>query len=50
MKNGEIWLVDFSPSIGDEITKKRPAVIVNDDDYGSLSLCVVVPITAVTKP
>lgn len=27
MKRGEVWWVDFDPSIGGEIQKKRPAII-----------------------
>lgn len=48
MKYGEIWLVDFSPNIGAEIGKKRPAAIVSIDAIGALPLKVVVPITEPT--
>lgn len=41
----EIWLVTFYPNIGSEIGKKRPAVIVSNDDVGKLQLVTVVPIT-----
>tara|TARA_R110000850_G_scaffold35022_9_gene93798 strand:+ start:3685 stop:3798 length:114 start_codon:yes stop_codon:yes gene_type:complete len=34
MRKGEVWLVDFAPKIGQEIDKKRPAVIVNHDSMG----------------
>ncbi|MDP2040351.1 MAG: type II toxin-antitoxin system PemK/MazF family toxin [Algoriphagus sp.] len=47
MKHGEIWLVDFAPKIGQEIDKKRPAIIVNHDSMGVLQLKVVVPVTDV---
>ena len=30
-KRGEIWWVNFDPSTGQEITKKRPAVIVSNN-------------------
>ncbi len=30
-KRGEIWWVNFEPSIGQEIKKKRPAIIVSND-------------------
>jgi mRNA interferase MazF len=30
-KRGEIWWINFDPSIGQEIRKKRPAVIVSND-------------------
>ncbi len=45
MQRGEIWLVDFNPTIGAEISKIRPAVIVNSDAIGVLPLKLVAPIT-----
>jgi mRNA interferase MazF len=45
MKRGEIWQVNLDPTIGAEIQKSRPAVIVNDDSIGILPLRVVVPVT-----
>lgn len=44
-KRGEIWLVNFDPTIGSEIKKTRPAVVVSSDSVGRLPLKVVVPIT-----
>ena len=41
---GEIWLVDFDPSIGSEIRKVRPALVVSLDSIGRLPLRLVVPI------
>jgi len=45
MKRGEIWRINLDPSIGAEIHKTRPAVILSVDAIGSLPLRVVVPIT-----
>ena len=45
MKQGEIWLINLDPSVGSEMRKTRPAVIVNDDNLGKLPLKVIVPIT-----
>ncbi|MCK4467693.1 MAG: type II toxin-antitoxin system PemK/MazF family toxin [Desulfobacterales bacterium] len=45
MKQGEIWEINLSPTIGAEIKKNRPAVIINDDVIGILPLKVIVPIT-----
>ena len=45
MKNGEVWLVDFAPRVGQEIDKVRPAIIVNHDSMGALQLKIVVPVT-----
>jgi mRNA interferase MazF len=45
MKQGDIWLIDLDPTIGAELKKTRPAVIVNDDILGRLPLKIIVPIT-----
>jgi len=45
MQRGEIWLVDFNPTIGAEISKIRPAVIVSNDTIGVLPLKLVAPVT-----
>ena len=45
MKQGQIWQINLSPTVGAEIKKKRPAVIINDDAIGILPLKVIVPIT-----
>jgi mRNA interferase MazF len=44
-RRGEIWLVDFEPSLGAEIRKVRPAVVVSLDQLARLPLRVVVPLT-----
>ncbi|GHT63373.1 hypothetical protein FACS1894110_01040 [Spirochaetia bacterium] len=44
MKQGEVWKVELDPTIGAEIKKTRPAVIINDDDMGALPLKLIVPI------
>lgn len=45
MKQGKVWLVNLDPTIGSEIRKTRPAIIVNDDQLGRLPLRIVVPLT-----
>jgi mRNA interferase MazF len=44
---GEIWLADFEPVIGHEQGRKRPALIVSNDQFnnGPAGLVVVVPLT-----
>src|SRR5262249_6671424 len=45
MNRGEVWQVAFDPTIGAEIRKTRPAVIVSSSAVGALPLPVVVPFT-----
>jgi mRNA interferase MazF len=45
MLKGEIWLINLDPTLGAEIRKKRPGVIVNEDAVGILPLRVIVPLT-----
>jgi mRNA interferase MazF len=45
MKRGEVWLVNLDPTIGSEIQKTRPAVIVSSDALRKLPMRIVVPIT-----
>ena len=34
MSRGELWRVDFDPSVGSEVGKRRPALIVGRDEGG----------------
>lgn len=44
---GDIIWVDFDPSAGHEQQKRRPALVVSNDDYNRYNnLIMVVPITA----
>lgn len=48
---GEIWLVNFSPSVGSEIREPHPALVVSVDDLNKSSwgLIVVCPISTFRK-
>jgi len=45
MKQSEIWQIMLDPTIGAEINKSRPALIVNVDALGKLPLKIIAPIT-----
>ena len=45
MVRGEVWQINLDPTIGAEIKKTRPVVIVSSDTIGILPLRVVIPIT-----
>jgi mRNA interferase MazF len=44
MNRGEIWLVQLNPSVGSEIGKTRPVIIVSNNGIGILPLKVIIPI------
>jgi len=47
MRRGEVWWVDFDPAVGDEIRKRRPAVIVSNDSANRfLNRVQVVPLSS----
>ena len=50
MKRGEVWWVSFDPSVGGEIRKRRPALIIsNDISNRYLNRVQVVPLTSKLK-
>ena len=44
-RRGDVWIVNLDPTIGAEIKKSRPAVIVSSDGVGHLPIRLIAPIT-----
>jgi len=45
IKQSEIWLVNLDPTIGTEIDKTRPCLVIGDDAMDRLKSKTVLPIT-----
>lgn len=51
VKRGEIWLVNLDPTIGSEIKKSRPCVVVSPPDmHDHLRTVIVAPMTTKSRP
>ena len=46
IKQSEIWLVNLNPTIGTEINKTRPCLVIGDDTIGKLKSKTVLPMTS----
>lgn len=45
-KQGDFVIINFNPSIGREIKKRRPAIVVSANHYNAVTgMCAVCPIT-----
>jgi len=51
VRRGEIWLVDLDPTVGSEIKKTRPCVIVSPAEmHDHLRTVIAAPMTTGSKP
>lgn len=47
IKRGDIWLVNLDPTLGHEIKKSRPAIIIQNDIGNTYSpITIIAPITS----
>jgi len=44
-RRDEVWSINFDPTLGAEIKKKRPGIVVSSDAIGKLPIKLVAPIT-----
>ena len=45
-----IWLVNLDPTIGSEIKKTRPAIIISPNEINSLKTVIIAPLTSKSFP
>lgn len=51
MKRGEVWLCKLDPTVGSEIRKTRPCLVVSPDNLNQrLHTVVVAPLTSGGRP
>ncbi len=49
-KQGEIWWVNLDPTVGQEINKQRPCLVVSPDDMNAhLGTVIAAPITSTLR-
>ncbi|MEO5845737.1 MAG: type II toxin-antitoxin system PemK/MazF family toxin [Caldimonas sp.] len=50
-RTGEIWLAQLDPTVGSEIRKTRPCVVVSPDEMNAhLRTAIVAPMTTGSRP
>jgi mRNA interferase MazF len=45
IQRGDVWLTDLNPTLGTEIQKIRPVVVLSVNGTGKLPIKLVVPLT-----
>lgn len=49
VRRGEVWWVRLDPTLGHEIQKTRPCLVVSPDQLNRHGMCVIVPLTSSEK-
>src|SRR4051794_20861519 len=54
-RQGDVWLVALDPTVGDEIRKRRPAMVISRDEINGRTgsgerVVLVVPLTSTQRP
>ena len=47
VSQGDIWLVDFDPTIGKETRKTRPAIVIDSEGFGYDEMRIVLPFSSI---
>lgn len=51
VKRGEVWLVELDPTVGSEIRKTRPCLVVSPSEmHDYLRTAIVAPMTTGSRP
>lgn len=45
VKRGDIWRINLDPTVGTEIKKSRPCVVISSNSIGKLPIKLVAPVT-----
>lgn len=46
VRRGEVWWVRLDPTVGHEIRKTRPCLIVSPDEMNRYGISIIVPLTS----
>lgn len=50
VRRGEVWLAALDPTVGSELRKTRPCLVVSPDGLSHLPMVIVAPLTTGSKP
>jgi len=48
-RRGDIWIADLDPTMGDEVRKVRPVIVIGRTELSPLRLVIICPIRARTR-